>query len=55
MISARVILHFDDLLSVLSDAQLKSALNTYKEIMELMRRASEQRKRSAGDKLIVRI
>ncbi|CAF4018708.1 unnamed protein product [Rotaria magnacalcarata] len=55
MISARVMLHFDDLLSVLNDAQLKSALNTYKEIMGLMKRASEQQKRSSGDKLVVRI
>ncbi|CAF1384831.1 unnamed protein product, partial [Rotaria magnacalcarata] len=52
MISARVMLHFDGLLSVLSDAQLKSAVNTYKEITELMKRASEQRKRSAEDKLV---
>ncbi|CAM4823866.1 unnamed protein product [Rotaria magnacalcarata] len=52
MISARVMLHFDDLLSVLNDAQLKSALNTYKEIMGLMKRASEQQKRSSGDKLV---
>ena len=46
-------MHFDDLLSVVNDAQLKSALNTYKEITQLMKRASEQRKRKAGDKLTV--
>ena len=45
--------HFDDLLSVVNDAQLKSALNTYKEIIQLIKRASEQRKRRAGDKLTV--
>ncbi len=45
--------HFDDLLSVVNDAQLKSALNAYKEITQLMKRASEQRKRKAGDKLTV--
>ncbi len=45
--------HFDDLLSVVNDAQLKSALNTYKEVTQLMKRASEQRKRTAGDKLTV--
>jgi hypothetical protein len=45
--------HFDDLLSVINDAQLKSALNAYKEITQLMKRASEQRKRKAGDKLTV--
>lgn len=47
--------HFDDLLSVVNDAQLKSALNTYKEITQLMKRASDQRKQTAGDKLIVEI
>ncbi|CAF2635182.1 unnamed protein product [Rotaria sp. Silwood2] len=50
MITSRVMIHFDDLLSVLNDAQLKSALNTYKEIIELMDRASEQRKRIVEDK-----
>ncbi|CAF1058763.1 unnamed protein product [Rotaria sordida] len=50
MITSRVMTHFDDLLSVLNDAQLKSALNTYKEITELMNRASEQRKHYAEDK-----
>lgn len=53
MITSRVMVHFDDLLSVVNDAQLKSALNTYKEITQLMKRASEQRKRKAGDKLTV--
>ncbi|CAF4699612.1 unnamed protein product [Rotaria sp. Silwood1] len=50
MITSRVMIHFDDLLSVLNDAQLKSALNTYKEITELMNRAAEQTKRYAEDK-----
>ncbi|CAF1100558.1 unnamed protein product [Rotaria sordida] len=50
MITSRVMTHFNDLLSVLNDAQLKSALNTYKEITELMNRASEQRKHYAEDK-----
>ena len=53
MVTSRVMIHFDDLLSVVNDAQLKSALNTYKEIMQLMKRASDQRKRKAGDKLTV--
>ncbi|CAF0946667.1 unnamed protein product [Adineta steineri] len=51
MVTSRVMVHFDDLLSVINDGQLKSALNTYKEITQLMKRASEQRKRKAGDKL----
>ncbi|CAF4460629.1 unnamed protein product, partial [Rotaria sp. Silwood2] len=51
MVTSRVMVHFDDLLSVVNDAQLKSALSTYKEITQLMKRASEQRKRIAGDKL----
>ncbi|CAF3473080.1 unnamed protein product, partial [Rotaria sp. Silwood2] len=38
MIVSRVMVEFDDLLSVLNDTQLKSALNTYKEITELMKR-----------------
>ena len=53
MVTSRVMIHFDDLLSVVNDAQLKSALNTYKEIMQLMKRASDQRKRKAGDKMTV--
>jgi hypothetical protein len=53
MVTSRVTVHFDDLLSVVNDAQLKSALNTYKEVTQLMKRASEQRKRKAGDKLTV--
>jgi len=53
MITSRVMVHFDDLLSVVNDAQLKSALNTYKEIIQLMKRASAQRKQIAGDKLTV--
>ncbi len=53
MVNSRVMVHFDDLLSVINDAQLKSALNAYKEITQLMKRASEQRKRKAGDKLTV--
>jgi hypothetical protein len=53
MVTSRVMVHFDDLLSVVNDAQLKSALNTYKEITQLMKRASEQRKRKAGDRLTV--
>ncbi|CAF1624151.1 unnamed protein product, partial [Adineta ricciae] len=52
MVTSRVMVHFDDLLSVVNDAQLKSALNTYKEITQLMKRASEQRKQKAGDKLM---
>lgn len=53
MVASRVSVHFDDLLSVVNDAQLKSALNTYKEITQLMKRASEQRKRKAGNQLTV--
>jgi hypothetical protein len=55
MVTSRVMVHFDDLLSVVNDAQLNSALSTYKEITQLMKRASEQRKCNAGDKLTVRI
>ncbi|CAF3325657.1 unnamed protein product [Rotaria socialis] len=51
MVTSRVMIHFDDLLSVFNDAQLKSALNAYKEITHLMKRALEQKKRIAGDKL----
>lgn len=51
--TSRIMVYFDDLLSVFNDAQLKSALNTYKEITQLMKRASEQKKRIAGDKLTV--
>jgi hypothetical protein len=47
-------MHFDDLLSVVNDAQLNSALNAYKEITQLMKRASEQQKQNIGEKLIVR-
>jgi hypothetical protein len=46
-------MHFDDLLSVVNDAQLNSALNAYKEITQLMKQASEQRKHSVGEKLTV--
>lgn len=53
LVTSRLMLHFDDLLSVVNDAQLHSALNTYKEITHLMKRASEQRKRIAGEKLTV--
>ena len=53
MVTSRVMLHFDDLLSVINDAQLKSALNAYKEILQLIKRSSEQRKSKAGDKLTV--
>ena len=53
MITSCVVLQFDDLLSIFNDAQLKSALDTYKEITELMKQASEQRKVSAGNKLTV--
>ncbi|CAF4550035.1 unnamed protein product [Rotaria sp. Silwood1] len=42
MIISRVMIEFDDLLSVLNDTQLKSALNTYKEITELMKRTRQQ-------------
>ena len=55
METSRVTIHFDDLLSVINDAQLKSALNAYKEVIQLMKCASEQRKRKASDKLTVRI
>ena len=55
METSRVMIHFDDLLSVVNDAQLKSALNAYKEVTQLMKRASQQRKRKVGDKLTVRI
>ena len=55
METSRVMVHFDDLLSVLNDAQLKSALNAYKEVRQLMKRASEQRKRKMGDRLTVGI
>jgi hypothetical protein len=48
-------MHFDDLLSVVNDAQLNSALNAYKEITQLMKQASEQRKQNVGEKLTVRI
>ena len=54
MVTSRVMLHFDDLLSVINDAQLKSALNAYKEILQLIKRSSEQRKSKAGEKLTVR-
>jgi uncharacterized protein YdcH (DUF465 family) len=53
MVSSRVMLHFDDLLSVVNDAQFKSVLKTYKEIHQLIKRASEQRKRKVGDRLAV--
>ena len=53
LVTSRLMLHFDDTLSVVNDAQLNSALNTYKEIIHLMKRASEQRKRIAGEKLTV--
>ena len=53
MVTSRVMVHFDDLLSVVNDAQLKSALNAYKEVLHLIKRASEQRKRTVGDKLTV--
>jgi hypothetical protein len=46
-------MHFDDLLSVVNDAQLNSALNAYKEITQLMKQASEQRKQNVGEKLTV--
>ena len=53
MVTSRVMLHFDDLLSVVNDAQLKSVLKTYKEIHQLIKRAAEQRKRKVGDRLTV--
>lgn len=53
MVTSRLMLHFDDLLSVVNDAQLKSMLKTYKEIHLLIKRASEQRKRQVGDRLTV--
>ena len=55
MISSRVMVHFDDLLTVVNDAQLTSALNTYQEITQLMKQASDQRKQHVGEKLTVRI
>jgi len=53
MVTSRVTIHIDDLLSVVNDAQLKSALNTYQEIMQLIKQASEQKKRNVGEKLTV--
>lgn len=53
MVASRVMVQFDDFLSVVNDAQLKSALNTYKEITQLMKQASEQKKRNVGNKLAV--
>jgi hypothetical protein len=55
MVASRVTIQIDDLLSVVNDAQLKSALNTYQEIMQLIKQASEQKKRNVGDKLTVGI
>ena len=55
MVTSRLMMHFDDLLSVVNDAQLKSALNAYKEITQLMKQASEQRKQNIGEKLTVRL
>ncbi|CAF1379368.1 unnamed protein product, partial [Didymodactylos carnosus] len=52
LISSRVQLHFDDLLWVVNDAQLKSAMNAYSEITKLMKKASDQRKKKAQDTLI---
>ncbi|CAF1022643.1 unnamed protein product [Didymodactylos carnosus] len=52
LVASRVQLHFDDLLWVVNDAQLKSAMNTYLEITNLMKKASDQRKKKAQDKLI---
>jgi len=54
MVTSRLMVQFDDLLSVVNDAQFNSALNTYKEITQLMKQASEQRKKSVGDKLTVK-
>ena len=48
-------INFDDFLSVVNDAQLNSLLNTYKEITQLMKRASEQKKRNVGEKINVRL
>jgi hypothetical protein len=53
MVSSRVMIKFDDLLTVFNDAQFKSALNAYQEIRQLMKQASEQKKRIAKDKLTV--
>ncbi len=53
MVTSRVMVHFDDLLSVVNDAQLTSALNTYQEITQLMNKASDQRKLNVGEKLMV--
>lgn len=55
MITSRVMVHFDDLLTVVNDTQLTSALNTYQEITQLMKQASDQRKQLVGEKLTVRI
>ena len=54
MVTSRLMIQFEDLLSVVNDAQLHSALNAYKEITHLMKKASEERKRYAGEKLTVR-
>ncbi|CAF0787726.1 unnamed protein product [Adineta steineri] len=51
MVASRVMIEFDDFLSVLNDTQLKSALNTYKEITQLMKKASDENKRNVGNKL----
>lgn len=48
-------MQFDDLLSVVNDAQLNSALTTYKEITHLIKKASDQKKRFAGEKLTVKL
>jgi hypothetical protein len=53
MVASRVMIKFDDLLSVFNDAQFKSALAAYQEITQLMKQASEQKKLIAGDKLTV--
>lgn len=53
MMASRLMFVLEDLLLVINDAQLSSALNTYTEIAQLVKKASEQRKQTASDKLTV--
>ncbi|CAF1314302.1 unnamed protein product [Adineta ricciae] len=51
LVTSRIMINFDDFLSVINDAQFNSALNAYKEITQLMKRASEQKKRKVGEQM----
>ena len=53
MVTSQVMVQIDYLLSGIKDAQIKSPLNTYKEMTQLMKQASGQRKCKAGGKLTV--